>query len=71
MMKNKLSRDRKLLTAGGRNYVFVPHRAPRCPMCAFFLPPADCEYSRLGLRMSCDISYAGVAADGYWKLAEK
>jgi hypothetical protein len=39
-MKAKLSADKKLLTAGGRNYVLVPNRAPRCASCAFFRSPA-------------------------------
>jgi hypothetical protein len=70
-MKAKLSADKKLLTAGGRNYVFIPHQVPCCPMCAFFRSPAVCRYHLLGLPMSCDTSYEGVTADGYWKLAEK
>lgn len=66
-MSAKLSRDGKLLSLNGKNYVLVPHVWPRCHVCAFSVGTLFCGFCiSTGLSSrTCEIE--PYARYGYWK----
>lgn len=61
-MKTAMSRDQMLLVKDGRKYVFVPHKKPRCRLCAFYYGACDVLTAPCSSRRDDSVT-------GYWKEA--